>query len=338
MLAERAEDGAAVGLRRRHVLQVAGREAAAEIDHLRAGCRAPPRRGRRRPRRRARGPRRAGRSAASRHGRRRRRRRGRALRRAPARRRLPPATQPNLRLSGHSAPSPSVRMRQNTRAPGAARATFSTSSTQSTAKRRDAERMRAGDVALLLDGVAVGDALRRGAGRQRHLDLGHGRRVEGRAERGEQRQDLGRRIGLDRIEDAAVGKRAGEGFEIAAHDVEVDDEARARRVVARRGTRGCGQSSSGECPHAKRCSPGSSCAEAARDGDGVASLDPPNRQEPGGSRRTAFGPREQPRSVSHRLDREDPLRTSGKESVCLFSVAGLWRADRDQKSPPPSLL
>ena len=44
-------------------------------------------------------------------------------------------TQPNLRDSGHSAPSPDVRTRQNTRAPGAARATFSTSSTQSTANR-----------------------------------------------------------------------------------------------------------------------------------------------------------------------------------------------------------
>ncbi len=45
-------------------------------------------------------------------------------------------TQPNLRDSGHSAPSPSVSTRQNTRAPGAARAIFSTSSTQSTANSR----------------------------------------------------------------------------------------------------------------------------------------------------------------------------------------------------------
>ena len=43
-------------------------------------------------------------------------------------------SQPNLRDSGHSAPAPSVRMRQNTCAPGAARATFSTSSSESTAK------------------------------------------------------------------------------------------------------------------------------------------------------------------------------------------------------------
>ena len=42
-------------------------------------------------------------------------------------------SQPNLRDSGHSAPTQSDRMRQNTREPGAARATFSTSALQSTA-------------------------------------------------------------------------------------------------------------------------------------------------------------------------------------------------------------
>jgi hypothetical protein len=44
--------------------------------------------------------------------------------------------QPNLRLSGHSAPAPSVSRRQKTRVPGAWRAIFSTSSTLSTANRR----------------------------------------------------------------------------------------------------------------------------------------------------------------------------------------------------------
>ena len=111
--------------------------------------------------------------------------------------------QPNLRDSGHSAPAPSVRMRQNTRAPGAARAIFSTSSTQSTANSRTPSAMGARDVALLLDGVAEGDAVGRGAGRERHLDLGDRGGVEARAERGEQRQHLRRRIGLHRVEDAA---------------------------------------------------------------------------------------------------------------------------------------
>ena len=42
-------------------------------------------------------------------------------------------SQPNLRDSGHSDPEPSQWMRQITRAPGAARATFSISASQSTA-------------------------------------------------------------------------------------------------------------------------------------------------------------------------------------------------------------
>ena len=40
-------------------------------------------------------------------------------------------SQPNLRDKGHSVPFSSVRMRTRMRVPGAARATFSTSSTQS---------------------------------------------------------------------------------------------------------------------------------------------------------------------------------------------------------------
>ncbi len=73
-------------------------------------------------------------------------------------------TQPNLRDSGHSAPSPSVSTRQNTRAPGAARAIFSTSSDAVDGKEADAELEGARDVALLLDRVAEGDALGRRAG------------------------------------------------------------------------------------------------------------------------------------------------------------------------------
>ena len=47
-----------------------------------------------------------------------------------------PLSQPNLRESGHSAPTQSERMRQNTRLPGAERTILSTSGLQSTAKRR----------------------------------------------------------------------------------------------------------------------------------------------------------------------------------------------------------
>ena len=44
--------------------------------------------------------------------------------------------QPNLRDKGQSAPSPVVRMRQNTRLPGAARAIFASSTSLSKANSR----------------------------------------------------------------------------------------------------------------------------------------------------------------------------------------------------------
>ena len=71
--------------------------------------------------------------------------------------------QPNLRDSGHSAPAPSQSMRQNTLEPGAARAIFSTSASQSTANRRTPSSIGARDVALLLDRVAIADAVARSA-------------------------------------------------------------------------------------------------------------------------------------------------------------------------------
>ena len=42
-------------------------------------------------------------------------------------------SQPNLRDSGHSAPSQVIRMRQNTREPGADAASFSSSASESKA-------------------------------------------------------------------------------------------------------------------------------------------------------------------------------------------------------------
>ena len=59
------------------------------------------------------------------------------------------------------------------------------------------------------------------------LDLDDRSRVEARAERREQREHLRRGIGLHGVEDARVGQRLGEGEIILAHDVEIDDEARA---------------------------------------------------------------------------------------------------------------
>ena len=90
-----------------------------------------------------------------------------------------------------------------------------------------AERIGARHVALLLDGVAEGDAVCRGAGREHHLDLGERGGVEARTQRGEEREHLGRRIGLDGIEHLRVRQRLGEAQIVFTHHVEIDDEAGA---------------------------------------------------------------------------------------------------------------
>ena len=88
-----------------------------------------------------------------------------------------------------------------------------------------AELERAQDVALLLDGVAEGDALRRGARREHELDLRHRGGVEARAELREKAQHLRRGIGLDGIEHARVRQRAGELHVVVLHDLEVEHHA-----------------------------------------------------------------------------------------------------------------
>ena len=90
----------------------------------------------------------------------------------------------------------------------------------------NAEREGACDVALLLDRVAIGDAVGRRACGQRHLDFRHGGGIEAGAERSQQRQHFGRRICLHRVEHAAVRQGLRKGLVVVAHDFEVDDEAR----------------------------------------------------------------------------------------------------------------
>jgi hypothetical protein len=115
-------------------------------------------------------------------------------------------------------------MRQNTRLPGAARAIFST---RSCSRPQSASHLEgANDVALLLDGVAEGDAVGRGAGGEHHLDLGDRGGVEAGAEPGEQLEHFRRRVGFHGVENARVRQRLGEGLIVVAHDVKVDDEAR----------------------------------------------------------------------------------------------------------------
>ena len=91
----------------------------------------------------------------------------------------------------------------------------------------NAERVGAGDVALLLDRIAVADAVGRGAGGEHHLDLGDRSGVEAGAELGQQRQHFRRRVRLHGVEHARVRQRLGEGVVVVADDVEVDDEAGA---------------------------------------------------------------------------------------------------------------
>ena len=91
----------------------------------------------------------------------------------------------------------------------------------------DAERIGARDVAFLLDRVAVGDALGRGAGREHHLDLGDRGGVEAGAEPDQKLQQLRRRVRLDGVEHPAVRQCLGKGGIVVAHDVEIDDEAGA---------------------------------------------------------------------------------------------------------------
>ena len=94
----------------------------------------------------------------------------------------------------------------------------------------NAEREGAGNVALLLDRIAEGDAVCRCTGIQSHLDLGNRSAVEVRSHRSEKLQDGRLGIGLNGIVDGAVGERVTESLEIVAHDVEVHNEARAVRT------------------------------------------------------------------------------------------------------------
>ena len=75
-----------------------------------------------------------------------------------------------------------------------------------------AQLMSARDVALLLDGVAEGDAVGGSAGCQHQLDLRHRRAVEGGAEVGEELQHFGSRVGLDRVVRPDAGHRGRETF------------------------------------------------------------------------------------------------------------------------------
>ncbi len=68
-------------------------------------------------------------------------------------------------------------------------------------EQRDAEREGGGDLRLFLDGVAIGDAVRRRAGCEHVVRLADRGDIEAAAEPDQKLEDLGRRIGLDGVVD-----------------------------------------------------------------------------------------------------------------------------------------
>ena len=94
-------------------------------------------------------------------------------------------------------------------------------------KEPHAQGVGPGDVALLLDGVAVADAVSRGSGGERHLDLGDRGGVEAGAELGQQCQHLRGRVRLDGVEHPGVRQGLGEVLVVGPNDVEIDDEDRS---------------------------------------------------------------------------------------------------------------
>ena len=148
----------AVALDRGDLAAIVRREAAADIDHAQVDV--GPRRGRRTsaPPGRSPCPIARDRSAASRHGTR--RHRGRAPSCGPcAAGPRPSPGRSRTCASGHSAPSQSTRMRQNTRAPGARAGELLQLGLAVEGEEAHALLVGKGDVLFLLDGVAEGDAV-----------------------------------------------------------------------------------------------------------------------------------------------------------------------------------
>ena len=92
-----------------------------------------------------------------------------------------------------------------------------------------------GDVLLLLDRVAEGDAIGRDAGGLHQLDLAARGGVELGAGRRQARQDLRRRVGLHGVEDVGRRQQLAHAAEVVLDHVEIDHEAQASRAAARGG-------------------------------------------------------------------------------------------------------
>lgn len=129
-----------------------------------------------------------------------------------------------MRDSGQSAPSQVISRRQNTREPGAELGELPEFRLGVERVQAHALLERPGDIALLLDGVAVRDAVGGGAGSQHHLDLAAAGGIEGRAEPGEQFEDLRCRIGLHRVVHVGNRQIAAQRAIVVGNHVEIDHQ------------------------------------------------------------------------------------------------------------------
>ena len=203
----------------------------------------------------------------------------------------------------------------------------------------DAEREGARDVALLLDGVAEGDALGRGAGREHHLDLGDRGGVEAGAER--------RRAATAAPAPGSPSRRRTPGCPAAPW--QRPGSCRARRRDRRRGrghrparhrgggaeTRGCARSWSRSFIQVQGAKPRARVRPSvevrpprlrANDRRQRLKCLAPSRALGTRCRRAALQPR-----CCLGLERENPFRTAGKRWTSLFG-AGLWTANETKKA------
>src|SRR6202034_2994063 len=94
-------------------------------------------------------------------------------------------------------------------------------------KHRDAALVGVTDLALFLDGVAVGDTVGGSAGSQHLMGLVERGHIEAATEFDQKLQNFGRRVRLDGVVDPGVRQCLGEAKIILADDIKIDNEAGA---------------------------------------------------------------------------------------------------------------
>src|SRR5579871_5389784 len=182
----------------------------------------------------------------------------------------------------------------------------------------NSEREGARNVTLLLDGVAIGNAVGRGAGCEHHFDFGDRSGVETGAEAGQQRQHFRRRVRLDGVVDPRVRQRVGESMIILAHHLKVDHKAWS--VVLPAAQKLVDALRHGALPIAKGAASRSTCAGLQVSDDARWGRADERARNPAMLPWFGLG--------------MSPIRTRGNdEQASSVARAGGWRTGRDQKSP-----